>query len=256
MKKKKKFQAHPARPSETPHAGVPSVPQPVCLGFLPLQLGRPLNVGAAPLCPPPFFPGWRRWERDNPQGWEAQQEETKKYQGQSPVSQLHSRPSCSSSFASLGIIIWGHILELGDFVTNWNFFLIYLFVSGVRQWGLLKRGPCQELLVHSLHDLPYRRHMGRVSKKGDCMALVVCSLSYSFPFVCVLVAQLCLTLCDPMDCTPPASSIQKILWAKILEWVEIPFSRGSLWPRNWIWVFCIAGRFFTVWATRGASLPF
>lgn len=110
------------------------MPQPVCLGFLPLQLGRPLNVGATPLCPPPFFPGWRRWERDNPQGWEAQQEETKKCQRQNPVSQLHSRRFCSSSFASLDIVIWRHILQLGDFVTNWNCFphlLICLWSSSV-----------------------------------------------------------------------------------------------------------------------------
>ena len=43
----------------------------------------------------------------------------------------------------------------------------------------------------------------------------------------VLVTQLCPTLCDPMDCSPPASSVQGILQAKILEWVVISFSRGS-----------------------------
>ena len=43
----------------------------------------------------------------------------------------------------------------------------------------------------------------------------------------VLVAQLCLTLCDPMDCSPPGSSVHGILQARILEWIAIPFSRGS-----------------------------
>ena len=38
---------------------------------------------------------------------------------------------------------------------------------------------------------------------------------------------LCLTLCDPMDCSPPGSSVHGILQARILEWVAIPFSRGS-----------------------------
>ena len=47
------------------------------------------------------------------------------------------------------------------------------------------------------------------------------------PRVKVIVAQLCLTLCDPMDCSPPGSSVCGILQAKILEWVAIPFSRGS-----------------------------
>ena len=41
------------------------------------------------------------------------------------------------------------------------------------------------------------------------------------------VAQLWLTLCDPMDCSPPGSSIHGILQARILEWVAISFSRGS-----------------------------
>ena len=43
----------------------------------------------------------------------------------------------------------------------------------------------------------------------------------------VLVAQSCLTLCDPIDCSPPGSSVRGILQARILEWVAIPFSRGS-----------------------------
>ena len=57
-------------------------------------------------------------------------------------------------------------------------------------------------------------------------------------------AQSCLTLCDPMDCSPPGYSIHRILQARMLEWVVIPFSRGSSWPRGWTWVSCIAGRFF------------
>ena len=68
----------------------------------------------------------------------------------------------------------------------------------------------------------------------------------------VLCAQSCLTLCDPMDCSPPASSVHGILQARILEWFAISFSRGSSWPRIQTWVSCIAGRFFIVWATREA----
>ena len=41
------------------------------------------------------------------------------------------------------------------------------------------------------------------------------------------VAQLCLTLCDPMDCSPPGSSVHGILQARILQRAAIPFSRGS-----------------------------
>ena len=57
-------------------------------------------------------------------------------------------------------------------------------------------------------------------------------------------AQSCLTLCNPMDCSPPGSSVHGILQARILEWV-IPFSRGSSQSRDRNQVSCIAGRFFT-----------
>ena len=45
-----------------------------------------------------------------------------------------------------------------------------------------------------------------------------------------------------------------ILQARIMEWVAYLFSSGSSWPRNWTWVFCIAGRFFTNWAMREGFL--
>ena len=47
-----------------------------------------------------------------------------------------------------------------------------------------------------------------------------------------LVTQLCPTLWDPIDCSPPGSSVHGILQAKILEWVAIPFPMGSSWPRD------------------------
>ena len=64
--------------------------------------------------------------------------------------------------------------------------------------------------------------------------------------VCVLVTELCLTLCDPMDYRFPGSSVHETLQARILEWVAIHFSRGYSQPRGKTWVSCIAGRFFTV----------
>ena len=107
-----------------------------------------------------------------------------------------------------------------------------------------------------------------------------------------LVTQSCLTLWDLMDCSPPGSSVhgdflgkntgvgchvllqgvfptqgsnpnlphcRRILHhmshqggPRILEHLAYPFSRGSSWPRNRTRVFCIAGTFFTSWATREA----
>ena len=109
-----------------------------------------------------------------------------------------------------------------------------------------------------------------------------------------LVAQLCMTLCDPTDSSPPGSSVHAILQARILEWVAMPssgdlsnpgikprsptmqadslpteppgklptilelvscpFSRGSFRPWTWTRVACIAGGFFTTWAIREAHV--
>ena len=59
--------------------------------------------------------------------------------------------------------------------------------------------------------------------------------------------------CELMDCSPPGFSVHWILQAKILEWVAIPFSRGSSWPRDRTQVSCTASGFFTVCATIGFS---
>ena len=53
-----------------------------------------------------------------------------------------------------------------------------------------------------------------------------------------------------MDCSPPGSSVHGIFQERTLEWIAISFSRGSSRLRNWIWVSCIAGRFFTDWVMR------
>ena len=66
---------------------------------------------------------------------------------------------------------------------------------------------------------------------------------------CMLKCELlswCLTLCDSMNYSLSGSSIPGILHARILEWVAIPFSRGSSWPGDWIQVSCIASRFFII----------
>ena len=68
----------------------------------------------------------------------------------------------------------------------------------------------------------------------------------------VHVAQSCLTLCNPVDCGLPGSSVNGILQIRILEWVAYPFPRGSSQPRNRTRVSCVAGRFFTSLATGDA----
>ena len=78
-----------------------------------------------------------------------------------------------------------------------------------------------------------------------------CSIRYGC--VCVFIAQSCLTLCDPMNCSPAGFSVHRILQARILESIAIPFSRGTSQSRDRTLVSCIAGRFFTVCATAAAA---
>ena len=78
----------------------------------------------------------------------------------------------------------------------------------VNSFTLLCLMPCRGVLVESVLD------------------------SFSWVCMCVLVAQSCLTFHDPVDCSPPGSSVHGILQGRILEWVGILFSRGSSWPRD------------------------
>ena len=68
------------------------------------------------------------------------------------------------------------------------------------------------------------------------------------------IAQSCPTLCDPMDCSLPGSSVHGIFQAIVLEWIAISFSRGSSQPRDWTRVSHIVDRCFTIWATREAKV--
>ena len=68
--------------------------------------------------------------------------------------------------------------------------------------------------------------------------------------VLCLVAQLCLTVCYPMDSSPPRSSVHGILQARIMEWIAMPTSRSPSQPKDPTEVSHILGRFFTIWATR------
>ena len=68
----------------------------------------------------------------------------------------------------------------------------------------------------------------------------------------MLFAQLCPTLSDPMDCSPPSFSVHGISQARILEWFAISSSRRSSWPRDQTRASRIVGRVFTIWATSEA----
>ena len=82
--------------------------------------------------------------------------------------------------------------------------------------------------------------------------LQLCLYNLYVECMCAQLPQLCLTLCNPIDCSPPGSSIHGILQARILECVAMSSSRGSSRPRDQtciLWNSCIAGGFFTYRAT-------
>ena len=86
---------------------------------------------------------------------------------------------------------------------------------------------------------PWNGALNNISGWGCRGGLCACSVSL-----------LCLTLCDPVDCSLPGSSVHGISQARILEWVAIPFPMGSFRSRDRTWDSCIAGGFFTFWTTR------
>ena len=88
------------------------------------------------------------------------------------------------------------------------------------------------------------RHTSQMVRRTETKICVVC-----LAHVCVrLVDQSCLILCNPVDCSPPGSSLHGILQARILEWVAIPFSRGSSWRRGQTCASCIGRQILSHWA--------
>ena len=69
----------------------------------------------------------------------------------------------------------------------------------------------------------------------NCLDLHFNFVLYCCKWICCLLnimdSQLCPTLCDPMDCSLPGSSVRGIILARVLEWVAISSTRGSSWPR-------------------------
>ena len=107
----------------------------------------------------------------------------------------------------------------------------------------------------------YKRHFhGQEERRGGNGLLLI----KGFPFLikgftlnkrlCVPVKslQLCPILCDPMNCSPPGSSVHRILQARILEWVAMPFSRGSSRPRDPTHVSCTGGQVLYHWSHLGS----
>ena len=102
----------------------------------------------------------------------------------------------------------------------------------------------EEMATHS-SVLAWR--IPRTEEPGGLLSMASHRVGHDWSNLAAAAARL--TLCNPMDCSLPGSSIH----GRRLEWVAIPFSsRRSSWPRDWTWVSYIAGRFFTIWAITEA----
>ena len=106
-----------------------------------------------------------------------------------------------------------------------------------------------------LNSLPQFKSMVYSNFKIKQAKLVLDSKASSILSLCSFVSTWnWKSLSQVMDCSPPSFSVNGILQARILEWVAIPFSRGSSQPRNQNRISCITGRFFTNWATKFTTL--
>ena len=105
-------------------------------------------------------------------------------------------------------------------------------------------------LIMVLHKFLFKIHVEK------CYLLWL--LSFLLPLKLCAVLQSCPTLCNAMDRNPPGASVHGILQARTLEWVAVPSSRGSSWPRDWSCLsyisYALAGRFFTARVTWEAPL--
>ena len=147
-----------------------------------------------------------------------------------------------------------HAAQTPDSWIQWSFYW------SVSSWPFSpsKNEPCFTL-IHCLGAMiwiniwsthPILGHSDRNSKMIQ-IAWWVTSFTLNLPLgLCIwklklLVAQLCLTLCNPMNCSPPGSSVHGIFQARILEWVASPSPGKSSRLRDQTWVSCMAGGFFT-----------
>ena len=167
---------------------------------------------------------------------------------------IHSTVQCSAVHAVsvMSESLWPHGLEPTRFLHPWNspgknrgvgchFLLQGIFLTQ----GLSLH------LFHLLHcqtgSLPVA--IWEATDLGTKWFICCCMMMMIWM---IFVPQSCPTLFDPMDWSPPYSSVHGIFQARILKRATFHFSRGYSQPRDQTLISYIAGRFFTIWATREA----
>ena len=181
--------------------------------------------------------------------------------------QENSRKTSTSALLTMPkpLTVWT-ITNCGEFCKGWEYQIIWhasLETHMQVKKQLLELDMLSRLVITFL---PRRKHL-LISWLQSLSAVIFepKKMKYTTVSICLdilwgkvkkwkLITKSCLILCDPVDYSPPRSSLCGILQARVLEWVAIFFSRWSYWPRDWTRVSCIADRFFTIWATREAHI--
>ena len=136
--------------------------------------------------------------------------------------------------------------------------LFCVIIKKVPQSCKISRDSCLMILNHFLwfycnpEPLYFSQILFQTIRHWSKVSLLLIFFRYPTYSGGDLVAKSYLTPCYLVDNSPPGSSAHGILQARILEWAAFPFSRGSSQPRDWTRVSRIAGRRFTIWATREA----
>ena len=157
----------------------------------------------------------------------------------------HSSDLSLLSWCSCPLVCTSQIRQL-----EWHFSSCHTWICVLEDW--MKNAECSgwnEWLLISWSYLPTAYALQGKTCFPTIPTACVCVC------VCVKVTQLCLTLCNPMDCSLAGSSVHGILQERRLEWVPVPFSRGSSEPRDQTQDSCISGRFLTFWAMAWVPMP-
>ena len=134
-------------------------------------------------------------------------------------------------------------------LNNLSWFLIYKHLS--LTCVSFFRAPVSTAPISSMKN-QWLIHTMKTYSKRDVTERLSWSPSFKIPTgkdVHAKSSQSCPALCDPIDCSPPGSSVHGILQARTLEWVAISSSRGSSQPRDWWASLALVGVFFTSSAT-------
>ena len=124
-----------------------------------------------------------------------------------------------------------------DFIKVESYYIIFLILQCMFcSQANLGFNSCSETFIYNFNNM-FFLHLQNMDIHFYLMRLglhiYIHTYIYAYMCVRVLVTQSCLTLCNPVDYSPPGSSVCGILQARILEGVAILFSRGSSWPRDW-----------------------